>query len=161
MVTLFFEKRGGNLPFVKITPTPTVYRVVNKPESDIAKITLISGSREIIAFNDPEMGWKIISPEGSALDKGVFLEKLSEILSLKVYGLLEKDSSDELLGINNPKGMKIIIEYTDGKSDLMNIGNQTPIESGYYARLMNGDAVILNKLSIENIQDLFTQYFPE
>ena len=44
-------------------------------------------------------------------------------------------------------------------SDKILIGGQTPIESGYYARLKNGDAVVLNKTSVENVLDIFTQFF--
>ena len=76
-----------------------------------------------------------------------------------MYRLLSSNTSDELLGLKKQPALDILLEYSDGQKDTILIGDQTPIESGYYARLQNGEAVILNKVSVENILDIFTQFF--
>ena len=158
-LTLFLEKRGDDLPFIQKTSTPTVYKVVFYSENDITMVTLISKGHEVVVTKDADLGWKVISPPDYADGAGIFQEKLSEILSLKVYRLLSSNTSDELLGLKKQPALDILLEYSGGQKDTILIGDQTPIESGYYARLQNGEAVILNKVSVENILDIFTQFF--
>jgi hypothetical protein len=158
-ITLFLEKRGNDLPFIQKTSTPTVYKVVLNPENDISRVTLKTIEHEIVVIKDANLGWKVISPTDYADGAGIFQEKLSEILSLKVYRLLSRNTSDELLGLKKQPALDILLEYSGGQKDTILIGDQTPIESGYYARLQNGEAVILNKVSVENILDIFTQFF--
>lgn len=158
-LTLFLEKRGDDLPFIQKTSTPTVYKVVLYSANDITRVTLISKDHEVVVIKDVNLGWKVISPPDYADGAGIFQEKLSEILSLKVYRLLSSNTSDELLGLKKQPTLDILLEYSNGQKDTILIGDQTPIESGYYARLQNGEAVILNKVSVENILDIFTQFF--
>jgi hypothetical protein len=158
-LTLFLEKRGDNLPLTQKTATPTVYKVVLHSENEITRVTLKTKDHEVVVTNDPTVGWQVISPSGNAESAGIFQEKLSEVLSLKVYRLLSNNSSDELLGLIKQPTLSIILEYSGGQNETIIIGDQTPIESGYYARLQNGDAVILNKVSVENILDIFNQFF--
>lgn len=159
--TFFLEKRAGEFTFSKNTPTPTIYKVVNGSDPDLVRVKLVSEEKEIIAEKDPESGWKIVEPIDSSVDTALFLEKLAEITSLKVYTLLKSDTTDDQLGIDTTLTLKIIMEDNDGQQEQILIGDLTPIESGYYARLTNGDAVVLNKISIENIKDLFSEYYPE
>jgi hypothetical protein len=133
--------------------------VVLNPENDISRVTLKTIEHEIVVIKDANLGWKVISPTDYADGAGIFQEKLSEILSLKVYRLLSRNTSDELLGLKKQPALDILLEYSGGQKDTILIGDQTPIESGYYARLQNGEAVILNKVSVENILDIFTQFF--
>jgi hypothetical protein len=158
-ITLFLEKRGDSLPFTQKTATPTVYKVVLHSENEITRVTLKTKDHEVVVTKDPAVGWKVISPSGNEDGAGIFQEKLSEVLSLKVYRLLSNNSSDELLGIIKQPTLSILLEYSGGQNETIIIGGQTPIESGYYARLQNGDAVILNKVSVENILDIFNQFF--
>jgi hypothetical protein len=158
-ITLFLEKRGNDLPFNQKTSTPTIYKVVINSEIDITRVILKTIDHEIVVIKDANLGWKVISPPDNADSVGIFQEKLSEILSLKVYRMLSSNTSDELLGLNKHPSLDILLEYSDGQKDTILIGDQTPIESGYYARLQNGEAVILNKISVENILDIFTQFF--
>jgi len=158
-VTLFLEKRGGDLPFNQKTSTPTVYKVVVQSENELTRVTLKTKEQIVIVTKDPVVGWNVISPSGVSDGAGIFQEKLSEIQSLKVYRVLSKNTSDELLGLNKQPNLDILMEYSDGQKDIILVGDQTPIESGYYARLQNGEAVILNKVSVENIMDLFSQFF--
>jgi hypothetical protein len=159
-VTFFLEKRGTDLPFSKVTPTPTVYKVVLHDESEISKIFLMRNSQEIIATKEASLGWKILTPEDVSDGSGIFQEKFSEILSFKVYRTLPADTSDLSMGTKTQSAINISLEYSDGQKDVILIGDPTPIESGYYARLQNGDAVILNKISVENVADLFSQFYP-
>jgi hypothetical protein len=158
-LTLFLEKRGDSLPFNQKTSTPTIYKVVLHSENEITRVTLKTQDQEIVVIKDTNLGWKVISPANNADGAGIFQEKLSEILSLKVYRLLSSNTSDELLGLNKQPTLDILLEYSGGQKDTIIIGAQTPIESGYYARLQNGEAVILNKISVENILDIFNQFF--
>lgn len=156
--TLFLEKRGGNISLAKTTPTPTVYMVLKHTDADVVKATLSTKDQEVVVVKDPSTGWKVTSPASVVDGAGVFQEKISEIMAFKVYQLLDSGTSDKALGIDNPT-ISIALEYADGTGDKILIGGLTPIESGYYARLQNGDPVVLNKTSVENVLDLFTQFF--
>ncbi len=158
--TLLLEKRGDDLPFSKTTPTPTVYQVVSHADADITKVSLLRDGHEISAIKDATLGWNFLSPPSIKDEAGTFQEKLSEILSFKVMRVLPTETTDILMGLENNPALKITIEYSDGQKDVISIGDPTPIESGYYARLQNGDAVILNKISVENVTELFTQFYP-
>lgn len=157
-VTLFLEKQGGDLSLSKTTPTPTVYKVLSHTDTDVVKATISTKDQEIVVEKDPSTGWKVVSPTSVVDGSGVFQEKLSEITALKVYQLLDPGTSDDALGVGDPT-VAIFLEYVDSSSDKILIGGLTPIGSGYYARLQNGDPVVLNKNSVENILDLFTQFF--
>jgi len=155
---LFLEKRGDDVSLVNVTPTPTVYKVLGHSDTDVTKAILSTVDREIIVVKDASTGWKVISPSEVLDGAGVFQEKISEIMAFKVYRLLDPGTSDEALGIIHPT-ISISLEFSDGSSDKILIGGRTPIESGYYARLKNGDAVVLNKTSVENVLDIFNQFF--
>lgn len=155
---IFLEKRGGEVPLAKTTPTATVYKVLDHSDKDVTKTTLTTIDREIVVVKDPTNGWRVISPAEVVDGAGVFQEKISEIMAFKVYRLLDPGTSDEALGIIHPT-ISISLEFSDGSSEKILIGGRTPIESGYYARLKNGDAVVLNMTSVENVMDIFTQFF--
>jgi hypothetical protein len=159
VITLFVEKRGGDLPFSQKTSTPTVYKVVVHFENELTRVTLKTKEQIVVVTKDPAVGWKVVSPSEVSDGAGIFQEKLSEIFSLKVYRLMSPNTSDELMGLNLQPTLSILLEYSGGQKETILIGDQTPIESGYYARLQNGDAVILNKVSVENILDIFNQFF--
>lgn len=156
--TIFLQKNGSDQPLAKTTPTPTVYKVLDHTDKDVIKATLSTKDQEIVVVKDPSSGWKVITPSSVVDGASTFQEKISEILAFKVYRLLDSSTTDEALGVNNPT-MIINLEFVDGSNDKILIGGQTPIESGYYARLQNGDPVVLNKVSVENVLDLFTQFY--
>lgn len=155
---LFLEKRGSDIHIGKVTPTPTDYKVMTRTDKDVKKARLATRSQEIVVEADPQTGWKVLSPSAVSDGASTFQEKIMEITSLRVMQVLDPTSSDSTLGVDQPS-LTISLEFINGSNERILIGNPTPIGNGYYARLQNGDAVVLNKYSVDNVMDIFNQFY--
>lgn len=150
---LFLEK-GDTSGIIKVTPTPTTYLAFNASNEEIEKVAIYSSGNELIVVNDSSGGWRVVKPLGVEGDPGTIEEMITGILDLKVFRMLPATLTDAEIGGGNQADIWIEITYSAGGSEKVVVGNRTTTGSGYYARLSNGDAVLLRVFSVETILDL-------
>ena len=157
---LFLEK-GDTSGLIRITPTPTTYLAFAASNEEIDKLAVYSSGNELIAVRILPSGWRVVKPLSVEADPGIIDEMIAAIQDIKVLRVLPANLLDADIGTGDNANVRIEFTYSSGLSEKILVGNRASTGSGYYARLSNGDAVLIRTFSVETITDLFQQVFLE
>jgi hypothetical protein len=75
----------------------------------------------------------------------------TQLTSLRVVGEVKGDA--EIFGLDTP-AYAINIEFAEGKTRLLEVGDNTPTNSGYYVRLDRGKILIVGLSGIDSLTNL-------
>ena len=143
----------------EITPMPALR---NFNSSELVSITYQFGANDTIKFDniDP-LTWEVSShPKGYVTAGNI--ESLTSILSnIPIISVLSSPPSLNQIGLSPPeKSIRFIFE--DTTTYLLEIGNRTPLNNGYYAQIDRDAIVVLPLNSIDQITSIIenTIIFP-
>ena len=153
---LFLEK-GDTSGLIKITPTPTTYLAFAASNEEIDKLAVYSSGNELIVVKIPSSGWRVVKPLDVEADPGIVEEIIAAIQDLKVLRVLPANLMDADIGTGDNANVRIEFTYSSGLSEKIMVGNRAATGSGYYARLSNGEVVLLPSFSVETITDLLAK----
>lgn len=86
-----------------------------------------------------EKAWVLSQPEEADADQGAAEAAASQVGALGIVTAIEGDKDPSIFGLDVPV-YTITITFEDGKTSVLEVGDTTPTESGYYVR-MDGDKV--------------------
>lgn len=119
--------------------TPTSFEV--KPaEGETVKVA-----------RDEKNAWALELPIKTEADQGASEAAASQIFALQVISTVDADPS--IFGLDTPAYV-ITIGFADGKSHVLEIGDSTPTNSGYYARLDKKKMMIVDLYGIDSLLQL-------
>ncbi len=134
--------------------TPTAGNIVlfDASEGQPSSIEINSelGDTVKIARNSENV-WVLELPEKAEADQGSVEAAVSQITSLRVLGEVKGDA--EIFGLDKPAYV-LNIEFTGGKTRTLEIGDNTPTNSGYYVRLDQGKILIVGLSGIDSLTNL-------
>lgn len=99
--------------------------------------------------------WALELPFETEADQGLVEAAASQITALKIINEIDADPS--IFGFDAPAYL-ITIEFADGKTSKLEVGDPTPTNSGYYVRVDNNKMVIVGLSSIDALANL--AFFP-
>ena len=105
---------------------------------------------------DDTGAWTLQQPEGKEPDTGKIGSAIDQVKSLEVTSELENPPALDVVGLDSP-AYQIEVTFKDDSTQKAFIGDQTPTQSGYYARVENGPVVILEKFGVDNIINLVNE----
>jgi len=149
------RKGEADRPFASATP-----KLMSVPEDQFQKIEIRrSGGETTVLERDASGKWGIAAPQKLPADQDAVSSMVSTLSSLNSDKLVEEKASDwAAFGLASP-GLQVIVTKKDGKAHAVQIGDEAPASSGYFARLP-GDARLFtlasyNKTSVDKTwQDL-------
>lgn len=135
----------------EITPMPALR---NFDSSELVSITYQLNVNDTIKFEKfDQLTWEISSHSEGHVTAGN-IETITSILSnLRIISDLSSPPSLNQIGLSPPeKSIRFVFE--DNSTYLLEIGNPTPLNNGYYAQINRNTTVILPLNSIDQITSL-------
>ncbi|MBC7877053.1 MAG: DUF4340 domain-containing protein [Anaerolineales bacterium] len=134
VTTYVFGAENGNVSSIEIKPADGETVKVARDENNV---------------------WAIELPFEAEADQGAVEASATQISALTVVSEVEGDP--EIFGLNEPIYV-ITIEYADGKTHTLEVGDATPTNSGYYVRVDKEKMMITGLSGIDSLANLV--FFP-
>lgn len=124
------------------TAETTAEKIIDVDGDKVQGIT-IEGKDGKLVFGKEEKGWVLIQPEGLKVDNSVIGSIAFDILALTADNVVEEKADDlGKYGLNSPI-VTAAVKLTDGSSKVLELGNETPLKDGYYAKLKDNNKVYI------------------
>jgi hypothetical protein len=95
--------------------------------------------------------WALELPEQAEANQGTVEQAVTQITALTIVNDVE--GAPDIFGLDKP-AYTIIVEFAGGKKHTLEVGDATPTNSGYYARLDNGKIRIVGLSGIDALTNL-------
>ena len=95
--------------------------------------------------------WAMVLPFATEANQGLVEAAASQVTALKVVSEIDADPS--IFGFDSP-AYTITVEFTNGKTGKLEIGDVTPTNSGYYVRVDEEKMAIVGLSSIDALTSL-------
>ena len=141
-------------PAEDATPTETVAAVeflFPAEEGVVTSILIESKEGELIGVERGAEGWVVTKPVEANADQGPVEAAASQSTALTILERLDIDPA--AAGFASP-AYTITIGFAGGKVFTAQIGDETPIGSGYYARKDGGDVLVITKDGLDALLNL-------
>lgn len=140
------------------SPTPMAYVFPGVEQGSITKIELkIKGSSEVIQVRrDGQNEW-VLGPDGEEkVEIGKVEQLRAEITALRVNTQMPEDMIDSALGLVDP-AFTLIVQTSQNQKHALQIGDLTPIATGYYAQYNEGTAFVVSNTAVDTIVGLMQE----
>ena len=114
-------------------------KILDLKEDTVAKISIDkTGAQPVVVARGQDGEWKLTSPEALPADQDAVKGVLTTVSSLDSSRLLEDKVTDKAkFGLDHPE-LTVVVTEKDGKSKKLEVGDETPTGSNYYA-MLDGD----------------------
>ncbi|MDP1716000.1 MAG: DUF4340 domain-containing protein [Anaerolineales bacterium] len=130
--TFVFGEQDGNITSIEIKPT----------DANGETVKVARGSENV---------WALELPFATEADQGLVEAAASQVAVLRIVSEVDADAS--ILGLDQPAYV-ITIEFADGTKRTLEVGDNTPTNSGYYVRLDRKKIMILTLSGIDSLTAL-------
>ncbi|MCE9647896.1 MAG: DUF4340 domain-containing protein [Chloroflexi bacterium] len=103
---------------------------------------------EVKLVRNAQNTWALELPQPAEADQGLAEAAATQITSLPV--LDEVDADPSIFGFDAP-GYVVTVEFTGGKKHILEIGDTTPSNSGYYVRVDSNKMTVVSTSSIDSL----------
>lgn len=100
-----------------------------------------------------ENAWALELPENTAADQGLAEAAATQVSTLRILG--DIDLAPEILGLDKPAYV-ITIKFTGGSEHVLEVGDKTPTNNGYYVRKDKDKTFIVDLNGLDSLLNLVT-----
>lgn len=152
--TLIWQRTQSNTEGIEATPTYPEDLLFDLDKESIKAISIqdASGGRVNLARSE-DSTWVLIYPKADATDETAVDTALSQFLNSRISARPQAISDLATVGLQ-PVSFTILIETQDGEQTLVNVGNLTPTESGYYVLTEDRVIYVASKFGMEALLKL-------
>lgn len=138
-------------------PTPTEQvRLLTVGSDDLDQISLEDREGNRAAFFKNEENVWLPEEDGLVIgDSAAFNNALTQLGTLRALSVIADPPEAAVIGIEPPQ-YRIILTGSDGTTNQMDVGNQTPTGSGYYVRIGQPDVYVVSKFNLDTVLALIT-----
>ena len=149
----FYLNREKENAEAEATPTgEEAAFVFDVPSSDIKSIEIKPADGETVRVaRNAENVWALELPIKAEANQGLAEGAASQVTALQVTA--QVDGDPEIFGLDNPVYV-FSVEYADGKTHTLEVGDNTPTNSGYYVRVDNDKMMITSLSGIDSLLNL-------
>jgi hypothetical protein len=148
---LYFQKYQSNKQ-AQVTPTSEMKLLfLGVDKSQITGFEIDSSqAKKLVVAKDQSGSWEVAGYTAADTDPTGIDSMLTQITNISVVSDLETAPALDIIGLSTPAyAFKVILQ--DGQQKTVYIGNLTPTKSGYYARLEEGNPVVVSKNAVDNL----------
>ena len=122
--------------------TDAAPKILDIPQDQIREIRIQkTGSEAMLLRKGDDGKWQIMDPKPLRADQDSVTSLVSTLSTLNADKLVEAKAADlSAYGLNAPK-LEVTVQKKDGKSQQLDIGDDTPTSSGAYVKLANDPRV--------------------
>ncbi len=122
----------------------------------VSAIEVKPAAGETVKLKRGDNGWTFELPQaGEAADQGAVEAAASQILALRLVDAGPFDLKLADVGLQAPEYV-ISVTFSDGKTRVLEIGDPTPINTGYYVRLDQGPIQVIGLSGVDALTSLAT-----
>jgi hypothetical protein len=157
LAALIVLQRAPNSPLKPATtPLPTALpnMILGWKSADVSVFTAKSADgkeKSLTRNSDGSWAYGALTIEGGEVE-----QLLSELLATHIIAQMPVDLSLKDMLLETPAQV-ITLQSSDGRSLKIQIGSITPTQSGYYIRIDNNQAVVVNKGSLDTVLQLLDE----
>lgn len=135
------------------SPTSPAMMLEGWQSNDIAWMEFLDGQgNQLRIMKNSEGKWVIDSESGDAVDAGTVEEIRSQIAAAQTIAHLDPGYDTDAIGLSIPV-YTLTVRNIQGQESVIQIGQMTPTQTGYYVKVDNSAPVVVSKLAIDNIVD--------
>jgi len=135
------------------TPAAETVFVINSTEGLPSSIEVKSTDGKTVKLVRVENAWTMELPDKAEANQGLAEAAATQITSLRVIDEVTGDPG--IFGVDSPAYV-ITVELSGGKRHVLEVGDNTPTNSGYYVRLDGDQIVIVGLSGIDSLTGLLT-----
>lgn len=158
MLVLAWALQNRQAAAPEATPTATEEAFIPFAVSDLASLRIIGPDGSVLYISRKAGGsWTLIQPalEG-VLDSARVDANLSQLVSVSPLTRLEAAVGLESMGLVTPQYV-IRLQSQRGEETLLEVGNETPTQSGYYVQVDNAAVLVAQKFAVQAVIDMLKQ----
>jgi hypothetical protein len=135
------------------TPTSETYALFDGITGTPTSIEItLAGGDAVRMVRDSSNAWMMELPEVAAANPGIAEQAAAQVTALRV--LSELDGNDPATyGLDEPAYV-IKVKFDGGEEHILEVGDRTISDAGYYARLDKGGIVIIDPNGIDALTNL-------
>jgi hypothetical protein len=154
LAVAYYLQRSGRLAETQATPTPGIAYLFDGLSGEIQSLRLSSASGENLEVEGgPEGSWRLVEPDGDEADEARIDSGVSQVQNLRIVSELENPPPANQVNLD-PPAYQLTVTTADGQEYVAFIGDETPIQSGYYANRDGGPLVVVSKSAVDSLIDL-------
>lgn len=137
------------------TETPAAEEAFIFPEGSVVtgiEVKPMEGDTVKIERNE-ENAWVLSLPEEAEADQGAAEAAASQVGALSIVTAIEGDKDPSIFGLDAPV-YTITLSFEDGKTSILEVGDTTPTESGYYVRVDGDKVYVVSTSGIDALTSL-------
>lgn len=152
--TVFFMNRKAE-ETASATPTPGKEQTFVFPATSVATSIEVKpkDGEAVKVKRDAEKVWMLTQPIEIEADPAAAEAAASQVTALAISETVDADPS--IFGLDDPAYI-ITVEFEDGKTGTLEVGDTTPTNSGYYVRLNKNTMYIVGLEGIAALTNLVT-----
>ncbi len=125
------------------SPTDTSLKILTIPDDQMQEVRIKKLTGEVIDLKRDNGKWRITSPKEERADQDAVTSLTGNLTSLTADKVIDDKATDlKPYGLNDPT-LDITVSRKDGKTDELLVGDNSPSDSGAYAKLPNDPRVFL------------------
>jgi hypothetical protein len=134
---------------VEATPTPVAMLLELNP-SLIRRLTIEDGQKNRVALTTQDGStWVMVDAEAQEVDGQMVADVLTQFAGARVLNTLATPPADSAMGMAQPAYVITLLDQGD-KVYEVEVGVQTPTQSGYYVR-RDGVVYVVSKANLDNL----------
>lgn len=136
------------------TPTKGITFVFNENDGALSSIEVKPNEGEAVKLvRDAENIWAFELPAKAEADQGYVEAAAAQVSALQIIDTLSANAKPSTFGVGAPIYL-ITLEFADGKTHTLEVGDATPTNSGYYVRIDRNRIVITDLSGIDQLTQL-------
>ncbi|MBI2331426.1 MAG: DUF4340 domain-containing protein [Chloroflexi bacterium] len=137
------------------TETPAAEEAFIFPEDTVVtsiEVKPEQGDTVKIERNEEKV-WVLSLPEDAEADQGAAEAAASQVGALSIVTTIEGNKDPSIFGLDVPV-YTITITFEDGKTSILEVGDSTPTDSGYYVRVDGDKVYVVSPSGIDALASL-------
>ncbi|GAB4497202.1 MAG: hypothetical protein OHK003_04980 [Anaerolineales bacterium] len=123
-------------------------------DSTVTSIEVKPAEGETVGLKrNEEKAWVLSKPEEAEADQGAAEAAASQIMALKIINELDAQKDPSIFGFDNP-AYTITVAFESGKTSVLEVGDTTPSQSGYYLRVDEKKVYVVSFSGIDALTSL-------
>jgi hypothetical protein len=128
------------------TPTLETSYIFTEADGVVSSIEVKPAEGETVKVaRNAENVWAVILPIEAEADQGLAEAAATQLTALPISAQIEDGKSPDIFGLKTPAYV-ITVEFKDGKTRTLEVGDATPTNSGYYVRV-DGNKMLVTDLN--------------
>lgn len=153
-LAIYLNGRKETTAAEKVTPVSTKANIFNiAKSSDVSSIEVKPADGEAVKIaRNAQQVWAIVSPSEAEADQGLAEAAAAQAGALPILTSIDSSKSPSIFGLDKPKFI-ITVEFS-GAKHVLEVGDSTPSQSGYYVRVDKGAMMVTDLNGIEALLQL-------